>query len=120
MPDFVATERTDGGTVVLELAGRLDGSATARMRQLQDVFDRSVDAVVLDFDHVDYINSTGIALVVGLAAAARGGRVPLRACGLTEHYAHIFRITRLADFVRIYPDAATALAAPDGDAHPVA
>lgn len=120
MPDFVATERTDGGTVVIELAGRLDGSATARMRQLQDVFGGGIDAVVLDFAAVDYINSTGIALVVGLAAAARAAQVPLRACGLSEHYAHIFRITRIADFVQIYPDTAAALAAPDGDAHPVA
>ena len=120
MPDLVATEHITDGTAVIELAGRLDGSATTRMRQLQDVFDARVDAVVLDFTAVDYINSTGIALVVGLAAAARTARVPLRACGLTAHYAHIFRITRIADFVQIYPDTAAALAAPDGDAHPVA
>ena len=30
------------------------------------------------------------------------------ACGLTDHYREIFEITRLADFMRIFPDEADA------------
>jgi anti-sigma B factor antagonist len=57
--------------------------------------------VSLDFGHVGYINSTGIALVVRLLAdARRDGRV-VRAIGLTDHYQEIFRITRLSDFMEI-------------------
>ena len=118
MSEFQAIERTSGAAVVIELTGRLDGSATSRLDQLHEVFDRHPQAVVLDFGRVDYINSTGIALVVGLAARARGAGVPLRACGLTDHYAHIFRITRIADFIGMYPDQATALGTPAGDALP--
>jgi hypothetical protein len=29
--------------------------------------------------------------------------------GLSEHYQEIFRITRLSDFLSVYPDEATAL-----------
>ena len=116
MPEFLATEHATGPTVVIELAGRLDGSASARMEQLHAVFEGSPQAALLDFSDVDYINSTGLALIVGLAARARAARVPLKVCGLTDHYAHIFEITRLADFVSMHPDQAAALAA--GEAQP--
>jgi anti-anti-sigma factor len=55
----------------------------------------------LDFAAVDYINSTGIALIVGVLARARAESVRLRATGLTAHYQHIFEITRLSDFIEI-------------------
>ena len=60
--------------------------------------------VTLDFSRVGYINSTGIALLVGLLAKGRRDRVELEARGLTDHYREIFEITRIADFVRILPD----------------
>jgi hypothetical protein len=32
------------------------------------------------------------------------------ACGLSEHYVEIFNITRLADFMTVFPDESSALA----------
>lgn len=57
--------------------------------------------VILDFTGVDYINSTGIALIVGLLARARTARRALVAVGLSDHYREIFTITRLSDFMDI-------------------
>ena len=59
-------------------------------------------AIVLNFQEVDYINSTGIALIVGLLAQARKSHRQLVVYGLSEHYQEIFRITRLSDFMQIY------------------
>jgi anti-anti-sigma factor len=59
---------------------------------------------------VDYINSTGIALIVSLLAQARKSRQRLVVYGLSDHYVEIFQITRLADFMTIYPDEESALA----------
>src|SRR5919199_4169450 len=67
------------------------------------------EAVVLNFEDVDYINSTGIALIVGLLAKARASKRRLLAYGLSEHYVEIFNITRLSDFVGVYPDEESAL-----------
>jgi len=58
---------------------------------------------------VDYINSTGIALIVGLLAKARASKRCLLAYGLSDHYVEIFNITRLSDFVSILPDEESAL-----------
>ncbi len=57
--------------------------------------------VVLDFRSVDYINSTGIALIVRLLAEARRDHREVIAEGLTDHYREIFRITRLSDYLTI-------------------
>jgi anti-anti-sigma factor len=66
--------------------------------------------VILNFTDVDYINSTGIAVIVGLLARARSDGRPLKAFGLSDHYREIFQITRLADFMPIFDDQPAALA----------
>jgi anti-anti-sigma factor len=66
-------------------------------------------AILLNFGDVEYINSTGIALIVGLLSRARESGRRLLACGLSDHYAEIFSITRLADFMDVFPDEASAL-----------
>ena len=67
------------------------------------------EVILLDFSDVDYINSTGIALIVGLLARARKSHRRLLACGLSNHYVEIFQITRLADFMKVFPDQSSAL-----------
>ena len=62
--------------------------------------------VVLDFGAVDYINSTGIALIVRMLAEARRDHREVVALGLSDHYREIFRITRLSDYLTI-ADATT-------------
>ena len=53
---------------------------------------------------VDYINSTGIALIVSVLARARAERRKVVASGLSPHYREIFDITRLSDFIELFPD----------------
>ena len=70
----------------------------------------SAGSILLNFSDVDYINSTGIALIVGLMAQALKSKRRLLTYGLSDHYVEIFRITRLADFIRIFPDEQSAMA----------
>ena len=70
--------------------------------------------VVLNFGGAGYINSTGIALIVGMLAKARTKAIPIRAFGLTDHYREIFEITRLADFLAINPDEDSAVNGAEG------
>ncbi len=91
-----------GETAVVHLAGRIDRDAgTALMEAYNGAAALQPTAVEFDFVDVDYINSTGIALIVGVLAKARAERLPVRASGLTSHYQHIFEITRLSDFIEI-------------------
>lgn len=91
-----------GEVILIRLAGRIDRDAgTTLDAAYTDAAASEPPAVELDFAGVDYINSTGIALIVGVLAKARAHRRTIRALGLTDHYRHIFEITRLSDFIEI-------------------
>ncbi len=94
------------------MSGRLDREGDAAMADGYSRAEASgATTVVLDFTAVDYINSTGIALVVRLLGEARRDHRTVRATGLSPHYREIFRITRLSDFM-IIEDEATTVAEP--------
>lgn len=96
---------------VIDLHGEINSLGDDTLNEAFAVATRNhPTAILLNFRDVDYINSTGIALIVGLMAQARKAGVPLLTCGLSDHYQEIFHITRLSDFMSIFPDEATALA----------
>lgn len=107
---FTAKARRDGPGAVIDLAGLLDRSAEAQLTAAWAEVADGGGPIVLNFGSVTYINSTGIALVVGLLARARTAARPVRAYGLTDHYRHIFEITRLSDFMGIYDTEGSAIA----------
>jgi anti-anti-sigma factor len=103
------------GVAVIDLAGDVNRSAEAVLEAAWlEATSQPTDAVVLNFEGAGYINSTGIALIVGLLARARSAGVEVRAYGLTPHYREIFEITRLADFLAINPDEDSALRGAEG------
>ncbi len=107
---FAADVRETDGGVVMVLTGDINALAEDELERavtLALATDR--DTLVVDFERIDYINSTGIALVVGLVRRARASRVRVVAFGLSDHYREIFEITRLVDYMPIADDEASAL-----------
>ncbi len=95
---------------VLELHGQVNRDAETELNRAYDAAAAAeAGSLLLNFSGVDYINSTGIAVIVGLLARARKDRRALAVCGLTDHYRTIFEITRLVDFMQVYPDEESAL-----------
>jgi anti-anti-sigma factor len=102
-----ATVSGDGERARIALRGRIDREGDAALSEASSRAAALGPSVIeLDFSGVDYINSTGIALIVRLLAEARRDHREVRARGLTEHYREIFRITRLSDFVTLEDDEA--------------
>jgi anti-anti-sigma factor len=94
---------------IIDLVGTIDNGAERSLDAAYERCDEQGAAVVaLDFTRVDYINSTGIALLVSLLARAKRDSRPVKAWGLTDHYREIFEITRLADFLDVVVDEQTA------------
>ncbi len=105
-----ARVRRQPGAAIIDLRGEINSfGETALNAAYADAEKQGNVPILLNFTDVDYINSTGIALVVGLLGRARKARRQLLACGLSEHYIEIFQITRLVDFLSIFPDEASAL-----------
>jgi len=99
---LVASVETGDGISRVALGGRLDRDGEATLADAYATATASdASTIELDFSDVDYINSTGIALVVRLLADARRDGRSVQARGLTDHYREIFRITRLSDLMTI-------------------
>ena len=90
------------GTPVIALRGDITGAAAEAVEAgYAQAAGADPAAIVLDFTPTDYINSSGLAVIVGLLAQARSTHIEIRAHGLSEHYREIFEITRLSDFMTI-------------------
>jgi anti-anti-sigma factor len=102
--------RLEEGIAVLDLVGEINGFAEEALNTAYaEAETNDPKTILLNFEEVDYINSTGIALIVGLLAKARASHRSLLACNLSEHYVEIFNITRLSDFMSVFPDEQTAV-----------
>ena len=96
--------------VVLDLSGDLRADAREDLEAAYaEAAAREPQAVVLNLTEVEYMDSTGIALLVGLLARARRDGREISAYGLTDHYREIFAITRLSEFIHVYDDEPSAL-----------
>lgn len=102
--------RERSGVAVIDLTGDVNSSAESALNgAYAEATATGAAAVALNFEDADYINSTGIALIVGLLAQARTNGIEVKAFGLSDHYREIFEITRLSDFMTIADDEDRAL-----------
>jgi anti-anti-sigma factor len=110
MQHLEASVRREPGGAILDLRGEINGFGQQALdAAYTEAEAKDPETILLNFEGVDYINSTGIALIVGLLARARASKRRLLAYGLSDHYVEIFNITRLSDFVGVYPDEESAL-----------
>ena len=109
-PESTAPVRYRNGTAVVDLPAQIDSTVE---HALNDAYAAATAhgsrTVLLNFSGVDFLSSTGIALIVGILARARKDGRTITAAGLSDHYREIFEITRLADFMTIFADENSAL-----------
>jgi anti-sigma B factor antagonist len=105
-----AAVRRSDGVAIVDLPAQIDSSAEAALNAAYaEAFSGSEKRVILNFSGVDYLSSTGIALIVGILARSRKEGRQVAASGLSDHYREIFEITKLADFMKIFPDERAAI-----------
>ena len=97
---------------VIDIKGEITAASEST---LMDAFNRAAGdqtkAVILNFGGLDYMNSSGIGLLVTLLVRAQRQHQQLMACGLNEHYRQIFELTRLDEAVSIHDTEESATAA---------
>ncbi len=103
-----------GGCCAIDLFGEVTAFAE---NSLMDAYTQATGAgattLLLNFSGLEYMNSSGIGLLVTLLIRANRHtpRQRLLAVGLSEHYRQIFELTRLNEAIGIYATEAEALAA---------
>lgn len=99
---------------VIEIEGEVTGTAG---NILEDAYAQAsqpgVKAILLNFEKLDYLNSSGIGLLVTMLIRAQRQNLNLLACSLTDHYREIFQLTRLDEAIQLFENEQAALASID-------
>ena len=104
--------RAGDAASIVDIEGEVTGFAE---KVLTDAFTEAstgnTGVIILNFSELDYMNSSGIGLLVTLLIRAQRRQQRLLAFGLSEHYRQIFELTRLDDAIPVYATETEALAA---------
>ena len=96
---------------VIDIDGELTGaSEAALMEAYAEASGPATRAIVLNFTPLEYMNSTGIGLLVTLLVRAQRQNQRMLAYGLSEHYRQILSLTRIDEAIGIVEYEADALA----------
>lgn len=99
-------------TSIIDIAGEVNAFAeSALMDAYTEASTPTTRTVVLNFSRLEYMNSSGIGLLVTFLIRANRQKQHLLAYGLSEHYRHIFELTRLDEAIGIYTTEPEALEA---------
>ncbi len=101
----------DGGVAVIELKGDVTAACEDQLMDAYREAGQDIRGIVLDFSGLDYMNSSGIGLLVTLIVRARRAHQQVSAYGLSDHYRQIFELTRLDEVISVHAGEDEALAA---------
>lgn len=110
----------EGGVRLLEVRGELDLSTATQLEgPLDEATDSPAAAVVIDLAECQFIDSTGIALIVRAwqrvdSAAGNGGKGGLVLCCQNEQVRRVLEVTGLEHSLRVFQTRDEAVAAVRG------
>jgi anti-sigma B factor antagonist len=112
MPDAFSVREPSPDARVIDITGDLTAASDAvLMAAYEQANVDGVRAIVLSFAALEYMNSSGIGLLVTLLVRAHRTGQQVLAFGLSDHYRQIFELTRLDEAVLIHDSEQEALAA---------
>jgi anti-sigma B factor antagonist len=104
--------RVNPSVSVIDIEGDFTGYVeNVLMQAYAEACGPGTRTIVLNFGGLEYMNSSGIGLLVTLLIRVRRQNQRMLAFGLNEHYQNIFEITQLTDAIGIYQTEEDALAA---------
>jgi len=98
VPHSQVTARQQENVSILDFSRDLDTSSyEGAFRAYNEAMRGKVTALALNFSHTDYINSTGVALLITLVETAVDAKCTVYAVGLNKHYQHMFGMVGLSE-----------------------
>ncbi|MDQ3250116.1 MAG: STAS domain-containing protein [Chloroflexota bacterium] len=107
----ILVRKVGARAAVLDVQGDINAQAeTVLMNAYAEAVDGGGSMIIINFSGLDYMNSSGIGLLVTLLIRIQRQKQRLLAYGLSDHYRQIFELTRLNEAIGIFADEADALA----------
>ena len=109
-PTKTKVEQNDG-VAVMRFEGDITSASEDAVLGKYQKLPENTSKVVLDFNKVPYLNSSGIALVIQLMIAANKSSRTVACFGLSAHFVKVFKMLGLAKYTTIYDNESAARAA---------
>ncbi len=94
----------------MELAGEIDMKCSAKIKdKFKEIFRRKPHRVIVDMTEVTFMDSSGLAVLVGALKRSRVNNSELKIAGLTKDVRAIFEICRLETIFQIFDTTDEAL-----------
>ncbi|MBL7965244.1 MAG: STAS domain-containing protein [Flavobacteriales bacterium] len=111
-PTFTLSRSETGGFQVFHLAGRLmdQQQADQLMGALDQELDRGQRSIVLDLGRLQYMNSTGINIMINVLTRTRKAGGDAILAGVSPSVRQLFLVTKLDTVFTIVPEVNDAVA----------
>ena len=107
-----ATSTSGQPVAILAFSGDISSASKEAVLGAYRALDGAAGKVLLNFSGVEYINSSGIAIIIELLLEAqKNGSRSVGLFGLTPHFQKVFTMVGIAKYAALYPDEKAALAA---------
>lgn len=104
--------RKQDSIAIIDLKGDVTSFADETINALvKTTVEEGFQKIVFNFADVSYINSSGIAILIGVVTGLTSKGISSRVYGLTPHFKKIFRMIGLAQYVKMLNSEEEALAA---------
>ncbi len=100
--ELKTTIRRQNGLAIIQFMGDVTTFAEDIVHKAyQEAGQSGTRNIALDFSACEYINSAGIAVIIGVVTEARRKGQEVFAFGLSAHYQKLFRMVGLTDYIAI-------------------
>ena len=104
------TVRDEGDTKVVMLNGKLDTNTTpAAEGELNALLDGGASKVLINFEQLTYISSSGLRLLLALAKRMKGAGGDLKVCSLNEMATEVCEVSGFSAILNVFASEADAL-----------
>ncbi|MEI8308202.1 MAG: STAS domain-containing protein [Chloroflexales bacterium] len=108
--ELTVSTRDREGVAIVDLVGDVTTFAEEKINSAyREVTNKGTRFVLLNFRQNDYINSAGIAILIGIVTEVNRNGQKLAVSGLSQHFQKIFRMVGLAQYAEIYQNEDEAI-----------
>ncbi len=106
------TEKTAGGLAILEFSGKIMGGPDAGLLndKLHELIDNNKVKVVVDLSNVDWMNSSGLGILIQALTTMRNNQGDIKLANVTERIKSLLLITKLTRIFEIHDTVENAVA----------
>lgn len=100
----IAIAKDEDGTVIIDVTGTVNINTAPKLHgALEKCVDKDVTRLIIRLAHVDYMDSSGVGVLVSAMKLAMAKQIPYGLCEPSKQVNVVIEMTRLNDVFQVFP-----------------